>query len=141
MFKIVFINIWMIFLSIVFLVMNGTMESYIHFDPTQSAFTPEDFLLYFALIFGILALLLVLFYILVTRTKLIESHAKIVFMEFKFFSFSWVIFSLNLVISYFIIPVEYPLGIIYYIVQIAALGFLFYRLLKTDYKDLLTISE
>lgn len=141
MFKLVLINIWILLLSVLFLLLNGTMESYIHFNTDQSLFMASDFLEYYFYVLAILAVLFTIFIVVVKRTKLEDKHAKIVYGEFRLFGFSWTLFAINLIVSYFVLDVVYPWGIVWYIVQLGLLGFALYKLIKGNYKDFLTITE
>lgn len=141
MYKAVFITIWLILLSLLYLLLNGTMESYVHFNTDQSSFRPEFFLQYFFYLLIIAVILIGTFIVLVKRVKLDAKSARIIYAELRLFSISWLVFALNLVLSFFLIDVEYPLGLIWYVIQIGLLGFAVYKLVKGNSNEFLTIID
>jgi len=139
--KILAISLWLFILSFIFLIMNGTMDSYVHFNDLQSSFTPNDFLSYFFFFLVATIILLGLFVLLIRKTKLDPKTGKIVYYILVLFSVSWVLFSINLFVAYFLIEVNHPLGIIWYVIQLCLTGFMMYKVIKTPLDQLLNIIE
>lgn len=139
--KLLAITFWLMVLTILFWLTNGAMDSYVHFNEAQSAFTPGDFLSYFFFLLVGLIIFSALFVIIVKKVSLDPNQARIAYILITIFAVAWSLFSINLLIAYFIYDVKYPLGIMWYIFQIIFIGFIVYKIIKTPQDKLLNILK